>query len=48
MKRFFRRLKFEAGERIYDLAALAFPAFVVTGILVACFRFWWWLSGLAF
>lgn len=40
MKRF-RWLKFELQERIYDLFSIAFPAFVVTGILMACLRFWY-------
>ena len=38
-----RTLKLLAKERAYDIAAVAWPIFSVTGLLVACIKFWWWL-----
>jgi len=35
-----RALKFSAWERLIDLINITFPIFVVSGIVVACFKFW--------
>lgn len=38
-----RLLKIDTKERMHDLANMAFPIFVTSGIVVACVKFWWWL-----
>lgn len=40
-----RAVKFDAIERAYDFANIALPIFLVSGLLVACFRFWLWFFG---
>ena len=30
-------------DKMRDLANLAFPIFVTSGLLVACFKFWLWV-----
>lgn len=30
-------------DRLRDLGNLAFPIFVTSGLLVACFKFWIWV-----
>ena len=36
-------LKWHANERLFDMFNIVWPIFLVSGILVACFKFWLWL-----
>lgn len=36
---------FDLVERWHDLLNILLPIFIVSGLLVACFRFWLWLFG---
>lgn len=42
-----RTMRYNVTERFYDLVNITVPIFLVMGILVACFRFWTWLFGVA-
>lgn len=45
LKLHLRHLWISAKERLLDLWNIALPIFLVSGLLVACFRFWFWLWG---
>ncbi len=38
-----RLLRVSAHERAIDLWCMAWPIFAITGVVVAAFKFWWWL-----
>lgn len=38
-----RILWLDLKERLFDLANIAFPIFIVSGLLVCSVKFWWWL-----
>jgi len=40
-----RSLYLHTLDKIRDLANMVFPIFIVSGIVVACFRFWLWVFG---
>ena len=41
-----RFLKIEAKERMIDLLMIAFPIFVVVGLIAVSVKFWGWALGL--
>lgn len=40
-----RVIWFNTVERWHDFVNVALPVFMVSGLLVACFRFWLWVFG---
>lgn len=38
-----RSLRFAMEERFYDFLNVLLPIFMVSGLLVACFKFWFWV-----
>jgi hypothetical protein len=38
-----RSLRLRAWDRSIDFLNMAVPIFIVSGILVASIRFWWWV-----
>lgn len=38
-----RQMRFALVERWYDFVNVLWPIFMVSGLLVACFKFWWWV-----
>jgi hypothetical protein len=36
-------LRIDLKERLYDLANIGVPVFIVSGLLVGSIKFWWWL-----
>lgn len=36
---------FNTVERWHDFVNVALPVFLMSGLIVACFRFWLWLFG---
>jgi len=38
-----RQMRFELVERWYDFINVLWPIFMVSGLLVACFKFWIWV-----
>ena len=38
-----KSLRFEMWDNLRDAFALFVPIFVVTGMFVACVRFWFWI-----
>ncbi len=43
-----RVMWFNAVERWHDFVNILLPIFMVTGLLVACLRFWMWVFGVSF
>lgn len=38
-----RQMRFALVERWYDFINVLWPIFMVSGLLVACFKFWLWV-----
>lgn len=38
-----RHMRITLWDRLIDLGNLSFPIFVVSGVLVASFKFWLWI-----
>lgn len=38
-----RQMRFALVERWHDFVNVLWPIFMVSGLLVACLKFWWWV-----
>lgn len=43
LKLHLRHLALSAWDRLLDLWNIAVPVFIVSGLIVACLKFWWWV-----